>query len=108
MGAQLFADYASLPHFIYSHFLEDFGLEECIKVKVGFERVAATHSVSILHYRADNGRFADEDFHTVCIASSEIIDFCAPRVHFQNGIAECNIGIIQDSTRSILLHAMHH
>ena len=70
--------------------------------------MAATYNMLIQHYRADNGRFADEGFLQACTAYNQTIDFCGVNAHFQNGIAESNIGFLQQSTRSILLHAIRH
>lgn len=74
---------------------------------MGFEQAAATYDVKIRHYRADNDRFADDLFIQACIACEQTIDFCGVGAHFQNGIAKSNIGYLQDTTRTILLHAMN-
>ena len=87
--------------------MENFSLDETLGAKIAFERMAATFHNDILHYRADNGRFADDSFVQAYIASDQIIDFCGVNAHFQNGIAESNIGFLQASTRAILLHALH-
>lgn len=108
VGAQVFADHSSSPPFLYAHLLENFSLDETLKAKVAFERMAATCNNPILRYRADNGRFADEGFIQACTACNQTIDFCGVNAHFQNGIAESNIGFIQQSTRTILLHAMRN
>ena len=108
VGAQVFADHCSSPPFLHCHLLENFTGEATIKAKVGFERLAATHNVTIKHYRADNGRFADEDFLHACLACNQTVDYCGVGAHIQNGIAESNIGHLQDATRAMLLHAMHH
>ena len=105
-GAQLFADHSSSPPFIHCHLLENFTLEETLKAKVGFERMSATHGVTIRHYRGDNGRFADDGFIKACTACSQTTDFCGVNAHFQNGIAEGNIGHVQSSTRTILLNTI--
>ena len=106
VGAQIFADHCSSPPFLHCHLLENFSGDEAIKAKVGFERSAATFNVSVRHYRADNGRFAEEAFVNACTSSGQTIDFCGVGAHFQNGIAESNIGYLQDTTRAVLLHAI--
>ena len=108
VSAQIFADNSSSPPFLYTHLLENFTLEETLKAKVAFERMAALHHVVVSGYRADNGRFADAGFINACNASSQVIDFCGVNAHFQNGIAESNIRCLQSATRTALLHAMRH
>ena len=106
VGAQVFADHASSPPFLYTHLMENFSLDETLRAKVAFERMAATYNNSILHYRADNGRFADDGFLQACTAYNQTVDFCRVNAHFQNGITESNIGYLQVSTRAVLLYAM--
>ena len=108
VGAQVFADHSSSPHFLHTHLLENLTLEETLKAKVGFERLSATFGVTVHHYRADNGRFGDVGFKQACAAGHQTIDYCAANSHFQNGIAESNIGHLQESTRTILLNAIHY
>lgn len=69
--------------------------------------MAVFNHVSIHHYRADNGYFANNKFQKAYIACNQTIDFCNIGIHFQNRIAETNIGFLQSLTRLILLHAIH-
>ena len=78
-----------------------------MKAKVGFERMAATKGVDVLHYRADNSRFMDDVFINACIAYNQTVDLCGVAAHFQNGIAKSSIRFVQDILRSALLHAIH-
>ena len=73
-----------------------------------FEHTATTYDVIVWYYHTDNGRFLDDIFLNTCIASNQTIDFCRVEIYFQNGIAEINIGFLQDLTHSILLHTMYN
>ncbi len=70
-----------------------------------FEKFAAEHGVRILHYHCDNGQFADNSWKQSCEASRQQLTFCRVNAHFQNGIAECTIQDLSESTRKQLLHA---
>ena len=50
VGVQIFVDHSSSLPFLYTYLLESFSLDETLKAKVAFERMAATHNVQILHY----------------------------------------------------------
>ena len=41
-----------------------------------------TNGVDVLHYRADNGRFADDVFQNACIAYNQTVDFCGVGAYF--------------------------
>ena len=105
VGAQVFVDHSSSLPFLHAHLLENFSLDETLKAKVAFERMATTYNNPILHYRADNGHFADEGFIQAHTAYNQTIDFCGVNDHFRNGVVESNIGFLQQLTRTILLHA---
>ena len=62
--------------------------------------------VDILHYHADNGRFADNLFMEHVRKSGQTISFCAVGAHFQNGRAEKKIRDLRATARKMLLHAM--
>ena len=81
--------------------------EETVKAKHAFESVAEQRRVKILHYHADNGRFADNAFIADCIAQRQSLSYCGVDAHFQNGIAERHIRDLQEQTRTSMLYAMN-
>ena len=60
----------------------------------------------MLHYHADNGRFADKDFINDCKAQRQGLTYCGVNAHFQNGITERRIRDLQEQTRTSMLYAM--
>ena len=70
VGVQVFADYSSSPLFLYIYLLENFSLDKTLKTTITFKRVAATYHKTILYNRAHNGRFANDGFGQICIASN--------------------------------------
>ena len=69
----------------------DLTLDERLLDKTSFERLANDGGVAIKSYRADNGRFADKEFHDAVQDSNQPITLCAVGGHHQNGIVEINI-----------------
>ena len=61
---------------------------ETVPAKQSFERFARDHGVKILHYHAENGRFADNGFIQACKDSNQGSTYCGVNAHFQNGVAE--------------------
>jgi hypothetical protein len=60
--------------------------EETVKAKRAFERFAKTrHGVSISHYHADNGIFADLEFVKAIKTDGQTVSYCAVNAHHQNG-----------------------
>ena len=59
--------------------------EETVAAKEAFERFAASHDVTIKHYHADNGRFADTLFREHVRDKGQTISFCGVGAHHQNG-----------------------
>ena len=81
--------------------------EETVQAKHAFERAAEQRGVKILHYHADNGRFADNAFIADCNAQRQSLSYCGVNAHFQNGIAERRIRDLQEQTRTCMLYAMN-
>ena len=65
--------------------------DETVMAKHAFERSAEQRGVRIIHYDADNGRFADNAFIADCKAQRQGLSYCGVNAHFQNGIAERRI-----------------
>jgi hypothetical protein len=80
---------------------------EVLEAKVAFERFAAHHGVKILHYHADNGRFAEPTFQQAVKDAGQHITYCGVNAHHQNGRAERRIRTLTESARTQLLHAQH-
>ncbi len=99
----IFVDHYSRLHFI--HLMQDSSSNKTIKVKHAFKQFAADHSVKILHYHCNNGRFADNTFNNSCKQSRQRLTFCSVNTHFQNGIAEHTIRYLSKTARKQLLHA---
>ena len=75
--------------------------------KHAFERSADQRGVKIMHYHADNGRFADNTFIQDCQLNGQRLSYCGVNVHFQNGIVERCIRDLQEQTRTSMLYAMN-
>ena len=91
--------------YTYVHLQTSTSAEQTIQAKLAFEMLAANSGVKILHYHADNGRFADNKFRAALQQSHQTISFCGVNAHFQNGIAERKIRDLQDHSRTMLIHA---
>ena len=81
--------------------------EETVMAKHAFESSADQHGVKILHYHANNGRFADNAFITDCKAQRMGLSYGGINAHFQNRIAELHIRDLQEQTRTSMLYAMN-
>ena len=80
---------------------------ETVLAKQSFERFARDHGVKILHYHANNRRFADNGFIQACKDNNQGITYCGVNTHFQNGITEKRIRDLQEQARTMLLFAVH-
>ena len=69
--------------------------EETVMAKHAFESSADERGVKIIHYLADNGRFADNAFIADCKAQRQGLSYCGVNAHLQNGIAERRIRDLQ-------------
>ena len=81
--------------------------DETVMAKHAFERAAEQRGVRIIHYHADNGRFADNAFIADCKSQRQGLSYCGVNAHFQNGIAERRIRDLQEQTRTSMLYAMN-
>jgi transposase InsO family protein len=101
--ATIFVDHYSRLGYIYLQ--QQLTSEETVQAKKAFETYAATYGVNILHYHADNGRFADKAFRQAISEKGQTISFCGVNAHWQNGVAERRIRELQENANTMLLHA---
>ena len=102
-AATIFVDHASGAGYV--HIQRSTSADETIEAKRRFEAWADTHGVSVSHYHADNGIFADNKFRKAVRDDNQTISFCGVNAHFQNGRAERRIRELQDTARTMLIHA---
>ena len=57
--------------------------------------------MTVRHYHADNGRFADHGFVNHVIKNRQSISYCGVNAHFQNGMAEKRIRDLQEQTTTM-------
>ena len=84
--ATVFVDQFSGYTFVYLQ--KRLTSEEMVMAKHTSECSADQRGVKIIHYHADNGRFADNAFIADCKAQRQGLSYCGVNAHFQNGIAE--------------------
>jgi hypothetical protein len=101
----VFVDHYSRLSFVYMQ--KDTKGSETLQAKKAFEAYAKSHGVNIRHYHADNGRFKEKVWLDHCELKQQSISFCGAHAHFQNSIAEKRIRDLQDSARTMLVHAKH-
>ena len=102
--ATIFIDHFS--DLSYIHIQTSLTVEDTILAKRLFQAYARNHGVTIKHYHADNGRFADKLFLSAIEQDKQTISFCAVYDHFQNSKVEKRIWDLQDRTRRVLLHSV--
>ena len=102
-AATVFVDHAS--RLSYIHLQSGLTSDETVEAKQAFEAYARSHGITVKHYHADNGRFADNAFLKSIAESGQTISYCGVNAHFQNGIAEKRIRDLQEQARKQLLHA---
>ena len=103
--ATVFVNHSS--NFTYMRLHEGLTGQETINAKHACKQIAEQHGVCILHYHCDNGRFADKAFMDDICQAHQTIAFCGIVAHQQNGIAECCICDIMESSCTSLQHAAH-
>ena len=103
--ATIFVDHHSQLTFAYLQFST--GAEETVQAKRAFEAYATLHGVSVRHYHADNGRFAENMWLDAVETHRprQTISFCGVGAHHQNGVAEKKIRDLQENARTMMLHA---
>ena len=103
--ATVFIDHFSDLSFV--HLQENNTSAELLKAKMAFEGFASSCGVKVMHYHADNGRFADNDFVNDTKTQRQSITYCGVNAHHQNGKAEKRIRDLQVQGRVMMIHAMH-
>jgi hypothetical protein len=79
--------------------------EETLQAKNTFERFSSNCGVRITHYHADNSHFADSLFREHALVSNQLMAFCGVNANLKNAVAERRIGMQQDNTRTMIIHA---
>jgi hypothetical protein len=79
--------------------------DETVQSKVAFEKFCEARGVTVQHYHANNGRFADHGFINHVTKNRQSISYCGVNAHFQNGMAEKRIRDLQDQATTMLMHA---
>lgn len=102
--ATVFVDQYS--RFTYVSLQQTLSSAETIRAKEDFEAKCREYGVSVEHYHADNGRFADNAFREHVNNSEQTLTFCGVNAHWQNGVAEKAIRDLKESARTMLLHAI--
>ena len=84
-------------------------MEETLEAKKSFESYAASHYVQILNYHADNGIFRANYWIKDCQSdpNPQGMYFSGVDACHTNGIYELRIQDVQDSGRTMLIHATH-
>jgi hypothetical protein len=101
--ATIFADHFSKLGYV--HLQQTLTSDDTVKAKKAFENYVTTYSVKVLHYHANNGRFADIAFRQDLQANNQMITFCGVNSHWQNGVAEKWIRGLTENARAMLLFA---
>ena len=77
--ATVFVDHYS--EFTFAHLQRSTSMIDTIAAKNAFEVVLRRHGIPVLHYYADNGRFADKDFLQSTVDCEHTISFCGTYAH---------------------------
>lgn len=79
-----------------------------LQSKRNFETSCRQHGVRIGSIRSDNGIYSSHSFRLSCKENTQQLSMCGVGSHWQNGLAERMIGMIQATAHTTLLHAMAH
>ena len=102
--ATVFVDHFSGLSYVVNQYSSN--ADETIVAKRKFEEYASRHGVIVRHYHADNGIFADNKFRAAVREDKQTLSFCGVNSHWQNGKAERRIRELQETTRTMLIHAI--
>ena len=89
----------------YVHLQKTQTAKETLEGKALFERKCAAFGISVLHYHADNRIFASTEWKEACTIAHQGVSYAGVNAHFQRGVAERRIGVLQSLTWTMLLHA---
>ena len=89
----------------YVHLQKSTDAEETIGGKRSFESYARQHGIKIERYHADNGVFRSHKWTDECRRMGQGLTFAGVGAHHQNGVAERRIRLLQEMTRTLLIHA---
>jgi hypothetical protein len=101
--ATVYVDQASRLGYVYLQ--KGATTEETLLGKEAFERYAVSNGVTIKTYHADNGIFKSAGWVKAVWAKGQSLTFAGVNAHHQNGLAERRIRELQDSARTMLIHA---
>eukprot|EP00957_Ditylum_brightwellii_P175872 13392032-Ditylum_brightwellii.AAC.1 len=99
MTVTIFADSVSKKNF--AKFQTSTSSALTIQSKLQMEKEAKCFNVTIKHIKADNSIFCSKEFQDHIESLEQDITFCGVSAHHQNGIAECHIRILVESTCTI-------
>ena len=80
-------------------------MTETVEGKHTFEAFCKQHGIKVRGYHADNGIFKAKDWVNDCKVKQQSLTFTGVNVHHNNGRAERRIRLLQDLSRSMLIHA---
>ena len=101
--ATIFVDQYSSLSFVWIQ--KSTCVEETLMGKRAFETYARERGISIKRYHADNGVFRAHKWVEECSTKQQSLTFAAVGAHHQNGVAERRIRLLQEMTRTNLIHA---
>ena len=81
--------------------------EETLVGKKAFEMYAHHSGVTIERYHADNGIFRAHEWVDDCTSKGQALTFAGVGAHHQNGVAERRIRVLQEMTRTLIIHAQN-
>lgn len=91
----------------YIHFQKSSDVTKTLQNKQAFELHSKQHGVTIEAYHADNGVFRANEWVHDCQKKHQQLTFAAVNGHHQNGKAERRIRLLQELTRTQLIHLSH-
>ena len=93
--------------FSYLHLQKSSTVAETLQGKKAFETVTNQYGVIIQSYHVDNGIFRANDWIKDCHDKNQTLTFAGVNVHHQNGKAERRIRLLQELTRTQMIHLQH-
>ena len=89
----------------YVHIQKSPSAEETVEAKRAFETNMTSIGVSVRAYQADNGIFRAHKWVDACTQKGQTLTFVGVNAHHQNGHAERRIKELQESARTMMIHA---